>query len=219
MPRYCIQPPRLARARAPRRSRRMHSAADSAARSAGCAPRPARPRKSRRSAAAPVAASPAASTRSFMDALRRLHGARSSAGVDGSCLIVEAIRPHRLARVEAVVPVQLVVERICVVRETSRFRIRIGAHRVEGQLRHGERRSIPPVHVLHKSVGVEEVVALPVRGQRGQLGRVELRRNLLAAAEDHIAVVDALQQRASRRPCACSCRADAGTGPVRLTRS
>jgi hypothetical protein len=63
---------------------------------------------------------------------------------------------------------------------------------VEWQLRHGKRRRIPPVHILHKSVGVEEVIALPVRRQRGQLRRVELRGNLFAAAEDRVAIVDAL---------------------------
>ncbi len=34
---------------------------------------------------------------------------------------------------------------------------------VEWQLRHGERRGIPPIHVFHVAVGVEEVVALPMR--------------------------------------------------------
>ena len=34
-----------------------------------------------------------------------------------------------------------------------------------------------------------------MRRQGGQLGRVELRRNLFAAAEDHEAIVNAFQQR------------------------
>src|SRR6266702_6284077 len=78
----------------------------------------------------------------------------------GKILVVEAISANRLTRVEAVVPIQLIFDRRRIVGKALARGIRIGAHLVEGQLRHSEGGRIPPVHVLHKSVGIEEVVAL-----------------------------------------------------------
>ena len=63
------------------------------------------------------------------------------------------------------------------------------------QLRNRKGRCVPPIHIFHKSVGVEEVIALPVRGERPQPGGVELGGNLFTAAEDDKTVVDALEQR------------------------
>src|SRR5208283_4302516 len=94
-----------------------------------------------------------------------------------------------------VVPVQLVVEGARIVGIFFWLWIRIGGHSVIWHLRHGEWRCIPPIHVLHEPIGIEKVVALPVRRQRRQLARVKLRRNLFPAPEDRETIVNAREQR------------------------
>jgi len=69
-------------------------------------------------------------------------------------------------------------------------RIRIGAHLVKWKLAYGKRRGIPPVHVFHVSIGIEEIVALPARAQRGQLCDIEFGGNFFATAEDGVAIVN-----------------------------
>ncbi len=55
-----------------------------------------------------------------------------------------------------------------IIGERLGLRIGILAHAMERHLRHGKRRCIPPVHVFHKSIRIEEIIALPLRGQGGQ---------------------------------------------------
>src|ERR1700733_8680945 len=57
-----------------------------------------------------------------------------------------------------------------------------------------ERRRIPPIHILHVAIRVEEIVTLPMGWEGRQTGRVELRGNLFAAAEDGVAVIDAFDE-------------------------
>src|SRR6185312_7881797 len=76
-------------------------------------------------------------------------------------LVVELVQSIRPTGDKPVVPLQPIGKRSGAARKLLAHRIRVRRHPVERQLRHRERRSVPPVHVLLVSVCVKEVVAPP----------------------------------------------------------
>src|ERR1700689_4106041 len=114
------------------------SALDSADQSAGCAPQQALLQKSHLSAEAPVGAPPAPARRLSLQS-RRARG--RSLVLSGSRMhppVVKPVRTHRLARIPAIVPIQLIVECASIVRKIFALRIWVCTHLVKRQLRHGE---------------------------------------------------------------------------------
>ena len=77
--------------------------------------------------------------------------------------IVELVAVGRSARLKPVIPFELIGKVFRVVRIMFLPPVRITAHRMKRHRVYCERGSLVEVHVLHKSIGIEEIITYPMR--------------------------------------------------------
>src|ERR1700677_4277758 len=82
--------------------------------------------------------------------------------------VMESVMLGALAGVEAIIPLQLISQALFILRIMLLRGIRIGAHAMERHIGHGVGTALVKIHVFHKAVGVEEVIAFPTRRKWGQ---------------------------------------------------
>ena len=109
--------------------------------------------------------------------------------------VVEAEAGFGLPGVKAGVVIQQIVEKVAAIRIVRFLWIGIAGHGVKWQRVHGEGIAFVEIHVLHKTISKEQVVARPSGRKLRQSFRIEIECNLVSRTEDDESVVGFLQQR------------------------
>src|SRR5256885_16881388 len=108
----------------------------------------------------------------------------------GSLLsVVETEAGFGIPGVKAGVVIQQIVEKLVAIRIAGLLRVWITRHGVKRQGVHRERIAFVEIHVFHKTIGEKQIIARPSGRKWRQNVGIEIKRDLIARAEDDESVV------------------------------